>query len=503
MIADFEDAFLPALIELDPDIIHVHDRHPMPAADAYSRYRVALGLPPVPWVYDAHEWIPGQAILGPVDQRIGWKAMEAELIHRADAVLSVTDELAYRMRDYHGLSVTPFTVANAPWARRTPMDPDDRRPLRAECGLDEATPLLVYVGRVAEVRGVLTAVDALAHLPEAHLAFVASAGEAQRALIRERALKDGVANRVHIVDYVPSDSVTWYVSSADIGLSPLLPTPAHESALATKLRECLLAGLPLVVSDLREQARFVTSQGVGRTHVPGDAQDLAHAVREVLADLPRFRAAVADPRVQDAHRWEASERILKEVWSGLVPPAMPARGPATDTDARGRPLVLVGTSAAAAELLSAWRRSGRDGELRAPRPAPEMRTGFVDSPGGLCAALSEWVDDDVRLTALVYDGTGPAAGRAEGSIDQEVRSLAQRGRPVAVLAGDTPLADPRVRRRLVPGHPWRQLDTPTWERVQRQSRRAAQPILDAARFGAPVLTHSRIDAALVLSLIHI
>ena len=110
---------------------------------------------------------------------------------------------------------------------------------------------------------------------------------------------------------------------------------------------------------------------------------------------------------------------------------------------------------------------------------------------------SEWVDDDVRLTALVYDGTGPAAGRAEGSIDQEVRSLAQRGRPVAVLAGDTPLADPRVRRRLVPGHPWRQLDTPTWERVQRQSRRAAQPILDAARFGAPVLTHSRIDAALV------
>ncbi|MCT1940761.1 glycosyltransferase [Micrococcus luteus] len=499
MIADFEDAFLPALIELDPDIIHVHDRHPMPAVDAYSRYRAALGLPPVPWVYDAHEWIPGQAMVGPVDQRIGWKAMEAELIHRADAVLSVTEGLGDRMRDYHGLSATPSTVANAPWARRTPMDPDDRRPLRTECGLDDATPLLVYIGRVAKVRGVLTAVDALRHLPEVHLAFVASAGESQRAQIRDRALEVGVADRVHIVDYVPSDSVTWYVSSADIGLSPLLPTPAHESALATKLRECLLAGLPLVVSDLREQARFVTSQGVGLTHVPGDAQDLASAVREVLTDLPRFRAAVADPRVQDAHRWEASERVLTEVWSGLVPapPATQTHDPATDTDALVQPLVLVGTSAAAAELLSAWRRSGRDGELRAPRPAPETPAGFVGSPGGLGAALSEWVHDDVRSAALVYDGTGPAAGRAEGSIDQEVRSLARRGRPVAVLAGDTPLADPRVRRRLVPGHPWRQLDTPTWERVQRQSRRAAQPILDAARFGAPVLTHSRIDAALV------
>ena len=51
---------------------------------------------------------------------------------------------------------------------------------------------------------------------------------------------------MHIVDYVPSASVTWYVSSATAGVSPLLPTPAHESAVPTKLRECLLAGLPLI-----------------------------------------------------------------------------------------------------------------------------------------------------------------------------------------------------------------------------------------------------------------
>ncbi|MBD4383802.1 glycosyl transferase, partial [Xanthomonas citri pv. citri] len=86
LIADYEDGFLRALIDLAPDLVHVHDRHPLPAAAAYDRYRAARGLPPVPWVYDAHEWLPGQMMPGPVDQRIAWKAAEAELIHEADAV---------------------------------------------------------------------------------------------------------------------------------------------------------------------------------------------------------------------------------------------------------------------------------------------------------------------------------------------------------------------------------------------------------------------------------
>lgn len=500
MIADFEDAFLRALIELDPAVIHVHDRHPMPAADAYARYRAALGLPHVPWVYDAHEWIPGQAMLGPVEQRIGWKAAEAELIHRADAVLSVTDELAGRMRDHHGLAATPATVANSPWAFRTPMDPRDRRPLREECGLDERTPLLVYVGRVAEVRGVLTAVDALRELPEAHLAFVASPGEAQRQLIRDRAQGAGVEDRVHILDYVPSASVTWYVSSADIGISPLLPTPAHESALATKLRECLLAGLPLVVSDLREQAKFVQSQGVGATHVPGDAADLARAVRDVLADLPRLRVAVASPQVQDAHRWEASERVLHRVWSGLVPavPRPPGSESADGTGLAPDRLVVVGTSPAAAGLTSAWERTYGTATLRSPRPAPDEPSLLVGSPDELSAVLREWIDDDHHAVAVLYDGSGPAAGRAEGSLAKELGSLAARGRAAALLAGDLPLAHPEVRRRVVPGHPWEALDAPTWDRVVRQARRASGPILDAAASASvPVLTHSRIDAALV------
>lgn len=108
-IVDFEEAFLRELLRLEPDIIHVHDRHPLAAAASYTALMRAHGRR-VPWIYDAHEWLPGQNIPGPPEARIGWLAAEAELIHQADAVISISEDLADRMRARHRLESTPAVV---------------------------------------------------------------------------------------------------------------------------------------------------------------------------------------------------------------------------------------------------------------------------------------------------------------------------------------------------------------------------------------------------------
>lgn len=499
MIADYEDAFLRVLLELDPDIVHVHDRHPLPAAAAFARAREALGLPHVPWVYDAHEWLPGQAMPGPVDQRIGWKAAEAEFVHDADAVLSVTDELAERMRDHHGLATLPRTVVNAPWATRAPLDPDDRRTLREECGLDADTPLLVYVGKLAEVRGIQTVVEALPLLPGVHAAFVGSPDRGPRERLVERAEALGVADRVHLLDYVPSASVTWYVESATVGVSPLLPTPAHESAVPTKLREYVQSGLPMVVSDLREQARFVTDQGIGTVHAPGDSADFARAVRTLLEDLPAHRASVSSPAVQDAHRWEGAERVLHEVWGSLLPAGDPLPAEIAPDRAREEPptrLVVVGAGPASEMLASAWRGTGGGAEVRTPRAAPEEPTRLAGPAGELERVLQTWMDDDRHAAVVLYTGQGPASGRTEGSERSEMLSLLARGRGVGVLAGETPLVSPALITAVLPDHPWAELDGEARERLERQCRRAARPFGSALPAGVPLLSHRWVDSVL-------
>ena len=501
MIADYEDAFLGALIDLDPDIVHVHDRHPLPAAAAYDRYRAAHGLDPVPWVYDAHEWVPGQMMSGPVDHRIAWKAAEAELIHEADAVLAVTEELAGRMEEYHALPERPTTVINGPWGTPVPMAPEERLPLRTELGLSEEVPLLVYVGRLAPQRGIYTVVEALPHLPGVHAAFVGSPDLAPRAALRDLAARLGVADRIHIVDYVPSASVTWYLASATAGLSPLLPTPAHESAVPTKLREYLLAGLPSVVSDLREQARFVRDQGIGTVAAPGDPVDLARAVRELLDGLEGRRAAAADPALLDRHRWEAAERALHEVWGRLAPvsaeplPVEIAPDPAREPAPTG--LLVVGDSPAARPLMDAWPADAGPAVRRAPRPVPEGR-GLAE--GGAPAAwdlLQEWVEDDRAFRTVLSTGEGPISGRAEAGPAVELLSLRARGHRAGLLAGDRVLADVRLHTLAVPGHPWSALDPEARGALDRRIRRQAAPFLEAAEAGVPVLTHRWVESLLV------
>ncbi|MFB1427809.1 glycosyltransferase [Micrococcus endophyticus] len=501
MIADYEDAFLRALIDLDPDVVHVHDRHPLPAAAAYDRYRAAHGLDPVPWVYDAHEWVPGQMMAGPVDHRIAWKAAEAELIHEADAVLAVTDELSGRMQDYHALPERPTTLVNGPWGTQVPMAPEERLPLRTELGLAEDVPLLVYVGRLAAQRGIFTIVEALPHLPGVHVAFVGSPDLAPRAALRDLAARLGVADRIHIVDYVPSASVTWYVASATAGLSPLLPTPAHESAVPTKLREYLLAGLPSVVSDLREQARFVRDQGIGTVAAPDDGKDLARAVRELLEGIEGFRAAAADPALLDRHRWEASERALHEVWGRLAPtsaepmPVEIAPDPATEAPRAG--LLVIGDDDAAGRLVRAWPADSGPAVVRAPRPAPEGRGIVEGGPAALWDALAEWVADDLAFEAFLSTGQGPATGRAEALPLHELISLRARGRRAGMLAGDRLLADVHTRLLAVPGHPWAELDSDARAALDRRIRRGARPFREALEAGVPVLSHRRLEAAAV------
>ena len=72
------------------------------------------------------------------------------------------------------------------------------------------------------------------------------------------------------------------------------------SHLALRGLLVLLAGLPLIVSDLREQARFVREQGVGTVFAPGDAADLARAVRDLLARRAELTAAATAASISSA-----------------------------------------------------------------------------------------------------------------------------------------------------------------------------------------------------------
>lgn len=499
-VADFEDAFLDVLERLDPDIIHVHDRHPLPGAAAYAARQRSRDRD-LPWVYDAHEWLPGQEWPGPAAARTAWIAAEAELIRHADAVLTVSDELATRLQQRHHLKERPGTVINAPALTRTPMDPAERRPIREECGLDPETPLFVYVGKMSESRGVLTMVESLPLMPETHIAFVGSRDAAIRKRIMDRADQLGVAERVHLKDYVPSSSVTWYIESATGGMSPLLDTPAHQLAIATKISEYVQAGLPVVVSDMAAQAAFVREHGIGTVFAAGDPADLAAAAHRLLAGMEGFRRAAHEGEVRRLQTWDHAEQVLTRVWHGLCPaPAPEADGGPEDggsvdggsvDSSSGPALDLVGT-AGSEPLALAWaRHAGSVARHAGLEPAETA------GEAGLPQALSAWSEINRHADIVLYAGQVSAFGGHDGPVSTEMRSLLARGKRVGIWAGSTPLVDPRLLISADPAHPLAQWTAEHLGRYRRQVRQAAQSMLELRDLGVPVFTTDAVAAGLL------
>jgi glycosyltransferase involved in cell wall biosynthesis len=143
-----------------------------------------------------------------------------------------------------------------------------------------------------------------------------------------------VGERLHVVPYVAPDQVVDYLAGADAGLVPLLHRPNHEISLVTKYMEYAQAKLPLVVSDVRVMAAFTRENGLGEVFRLPDGRDgrdgaagLAAAVRAVLADRPRYRAAyAAAAHVLARLTWEEQSRVLTGLYEHLAE-RVPTRGP--------------------------------------------------------------------------------------------------------------------------------------------------------------------------------
>lgn len=220
---DYTRALLPEILALEPDVIHAHDVHTIGAAhEAATRLR-EQGRE-VRWVYDAHEFIAGLSLYGRRDavERAGWLDMEQEFAPKADAIITVSPALAAELRVRYPQVRAVHVVLNAPWDAGSVPVPSDGG-VRARVGLAPDVPLLVYSGVVTDARGVRTAIEGMPHLPGVHLAIVSTTiGARITGTLRVLGERLGVGDRVHFLSPVPAGDVVAHISTADVGLIPIL-----------------------------------------------------------------------------------------------------------------------------------------------------------------------------------------------------------------------------------------------------------------------------------------
>lgn len=140
---------------------------------------------------------------------------------------------------------------------------------------------LVFVGRLAAVKGVPVLLEALARLraddPEVTLTLVGDGPE--RGWIEARIAALGLAGAVTVTGYLGQGEV-----AAELAGSDIFVLPSFAEGVPVVLMEAMATGLPVVTTRIAGIPELVEDGVSGLVVPPGDAAGLAGALATLLAD---------------------------------------------------------------------------------------------------------------------------------------------------------------------------------------------------------------------------
>lgn len=287
-----------AAARLRPDVVHAHDVAMLPSGWLAARVAGAR------LVYDTHEFALGVAYRTRAFALLV-RVVERLFVPRADAVITVSDGIAARLREIYRLRRPPVVVRNT----ADPAGSAEGPGLRSELGLDPATPLVLHQGAPARDRGCFALAQAVEQLDGVHLVFL---GEGQPEFMAQ--LRAGSNGRVHFVPARPPEQLLAATAEADVGVTLLEDVSEnHRLALPNKVFEYVAAGIPVVASDLPELRSLVQRYGIGELVDPADPASVAAGIRAALAQ-PRADAIAAAARELS---WDLEQRALLDLYAEL------------------------------------------------------------------------------------------------------------------------------------------------------------------------------------------
>ncbi len=363
-----------------PDIIHAHDFEVLPAAVRIAKLMEKRCQTRPDVIYDMHEYELGRL---PVPNRMlaAWKQrIEKNAVRQVTAAITVSPSIARVFSKVHGRD-EPVLVLNAPVvAGNTDGVSGVPAPtLRDVLNLPAGTPLAVQVGTAMPGRGIETMLAALMQLPRLHLALVGAIRPEMMALLASAKSDPRIGDRLRLLPPVPHDQVVAFIASADIGICAVRPVClSYEYCLPNKLFEMTLAGLPLVVSQTLDMARFVAQIGNGIITDTGDARSLAAAITRALAERQSLRPDAAKlAQLRKAYGWPAQAAKLNDLYRQI---SSQRQARAASLSAIRRRILMVNlidwqTMCGGAQhqlgLFGAWHGAGHDVRMLSPRTPGE------------------------------------------------------------------------------------------------------------------------------------
>ncbi len=301
------------LVRLPADVYHAQDQRALPACF------IAALIRRKPLVFDAHELPLSDGVLK------RWQRLHAlstrflvSVLPRCTGIITVSSPIAQEICKRYRVPEVSL-VRNVPAYQVVPRG----NKLRHYLGVKQDVSIALYQGGMQPNRGLDRLVRAAPFLgPNILIVMLGPTTRETQLQLRALIASEGVADRVKILPPVPYEELLEWTASADIGLIIYAPddSPNVRMCLPNKLFEYLMAGIPVLASELDAVVDVIKSYSVGQVASSLSPADVGAAITAMLADP----VALADMsrHALDAARqefcWEKEKQQLIQFYQNIL-----------------------------------------------------------------------------------------------------------------------------------------------------------------------------------------
>lgn len=249
-------------------------------------------------VYDTHE-LETETNGGNGLRKKLAKFVEKTLIKKCDLIFVVSENIADWYAKEYDIR-RPIVVKNAPRL----VDSEKTNHFRENLGIKDESIIVLYQGGLSKGRGVDLLLECFKQRDDDKVVIVFMGyGE----IVEDIKIASKERNNIFFHPAVDPDIVLEYTSSADIGISFIENTClSYYYCLPNKLFEYAMAGLPVIVSNMKEMKELVEKYDMGIVVKDDKIDSMNNAIDKILqSDIKQMKQNAR--RCAEENSWEVQE----------------------------------------------------------------------------------------------------------------------------------------------------------------------------------------------------
>lgn len=265
-----------------------------------------------PLIYDTHEYFTGSPeVSGRPFRKWFWECLENLLFPRQKTIITVNHSIARLYEKKFGKRM--HVVRNMP-RYCVPGEQITKK----ELGLPENKHIILLQGSGINIdRGaeeLITAMQPEYGIENSLLLIIGSGNVIEH--LKKLVMDRNLGERVWFLPKMPFEKLMQYTAAATFGVSLDKPDSINYLfSLPNKLFDYIMAGIPVLVSDLPEVRQVVEKYKVGKIAHNHDPVHIARCIAEMLSNHDQLKQWKSNCfKASKELNWEAEEHIIRQIY---------------------------------------------------------------------------------------------------------------------------------------------------------------------------------------------